>query len=284
MAQGIEIKHEKINGIELAYYTRGQGEPLVLIMGFRGTMAMWDPAFINELAKHFTVILFDNRGAGLSTDSTENQTTIEQMALDTVKLIQALGYQKVHLLGWSMGSMIATQIGIDYPDVLLSLILCSPYPGGSHDVPPKMHAVRTLMSAESSQEEILMQLFPNSKKGRAAAEAYRARVLKGIQAQVVPDDLEVKEQTIERQKEALFKRLNNQKVFEQLAAIKAPTLVAGGMEDDLDSTENVRTVACQIPYAWCAYFSESGHAFASQDYEDFSQLIEIFINSTQKKS
>lgn len=113
-----EVKKQKIGNIEIAYYTRGNGEPLFLIMGFRGTMAAWDPAFIEELSRHYKVIVFDNRGAGLSTDTEENLTTIQQMAKDTKDFIEALGYQKVDLLGWSMGTMIAMQVAFDYPELL----------------------------------------------------------------------------------------------------------------------------------------------------------------------
>ncbi len=63
-----EVKKEKVGDSDIAYYVRGQGEPLVMVMGFRGTMAIWDPALLEQLEKRFTLILFDNRGVGFSTD------------------------------------------------------------------------------------------------------------------------------------------------------------------------------------------------------------------------
>ena len=150
-----EVKLQKIDDIEIAYYTRGSGEPLVMVMGFRATMAMWDPALLEELAKHYKLILLDNRGIGMSTDTPEDQTTITQMAEDTLALITALGYEKVNLLGWSMGSLIAIQLGIAHPEVLNTLILCSPSPGGKYHVMPETDAFARLTGPKLSQTRLL---------------------------------------------------------------------------------------------------------------------------------
>ena len=107
-----EIKYAQVNDVKLAYYTRGQGEPLIMIMGYAATMGMWDPALLEELSKNNTLILFDNRGIGLSTDTKENKTTIPQMADDAAGLVKALGYKKVNVLGWSMGARIAQQLSL----------------------------------------------------------------------------------------------------------------------------------------------------------------------------
>jgi pimeloyl-ACP methyl ester carboxylesterase len=282
-AQGVEVKKLKINEVDIAYYTQGSGEPLVMVMGFRGTMSLWDPAFIDQLAKHYQVILFDNRGAGLSTDTEQDHTTLEQMAQDTVGVIKALGYEKVHLLGWSMGSMIAMQVAIAHPEVLKTLILCSPNPGGKYYVPhPQADSLKKLASAKLSQEEALRLLFPTTEKGRLAAAEFAARLKEAIHHGSVPDDLNVGHQTVARQIHALILSRSNNLFFEKLASITLPTLVAGGLADVLDSPENVRKVACQIPFAWSAYFPDAGHAFLSQDSIHFSHLIELFITSTKQ--
>lgn len=123
-----QVKKVKINGIDLAYYIRGKGEPLVMIMGFRGTMAIWDPGLLEILEKKYTLILFDNRGAGLSTSHEGEAFTISHMADDTAKLIEALGYANAHVLGWSMGARIALDLSLKFPEKVKSLILLSPNP------------------------------------------------------------------------------------------------------------------------------------------------------------
>src|SRR5476651_2910915 len=81
-----EVKTIDVGDIKIAYYIRGEGDPLIMINGFISTMSLWDPALLDELAKHHQLILFDNRGVGLSTDTKENHTTISQMADDAAEL------------------------------------------------------------------------------------------------------------------------------------------------------------------------------------------------------
>lgn len=279
--QRMEVKRQKIDDVELAYYTKGSGEPLVLVMGFRGTMSLWDPAFINELAKHYQLIVFDNRGVGLSTDTQEDHTTIEQMAKDTIQLIKALGFEKVHLLGWSMGSMIAMQIGIEHPEALKTLILCSPNPGGTHAAKRTTNSYERLTSTELSKQEALSLLYPDNAQGKKAAEDFVLRLTNAIEHRQVPHDLTISQQTVERQVHALTLRNKDDSIYEKLPTIQVPTLVAGGLMDILDVPENTQTVAHRIPYAWSAYFPNAGHAFASQDHAELSRLIRIFIESTK---
>lgn len=274
-----EVKTKKIDDIEIAYYTRGNGEPLVMIMGFRGTMAMWDPAVLNELEKKYTLILFDNRGAGLSTDTEKDLTTIPQMAEDTVRFIQALGYQKVHLLGWSMGSRIGLQIAISHPEVLKTLILCSPNPGGKYQVQRKNTSYEKMTALNPSEKEILSLIYPDTSEGRLASSDFILRLTEAIGNGSAPYDIKITKQTIERQVHALQLWDQNNNLYEELTKIKVPTLVASGLADVLDAPENARVVACRIPFAWSAYFPEAGHAFLSQDYKQSTDLINIFIDS-----
>lgn len=281
-SQQAEIKKVKIEDIELAYYTRGSGEPLVMIMGFRGTMAIWDPALLELLEKKYQLILFDNRGAGFSTDSEEDHTTIAQMAKDTVNLIKALGFSKTHLLGWSMGSAVALEMAIHYPEVVETLIVCSPNPGGSHQVIKKTDAYQVLSSPDLTPEKGLSLIFPNTINGNEAALSYIKRLTEAVVFGRVPNDLNVSNQTITRQTRALKMREADEQLYSSLSKINRPTLVAGGLEDELDSPINVRTVANQIPFSWSAYFPGAGHNFLSQNHEHFAELVILFIESNKQ--
>lgn len=282
--RSVEVKKEKISGIELAYYTRGTGEPLVMIMGFKGTMGEWDPALLETLEKKYTLILFDNRGAGLSSDSDENHTSISQMADDTVQLIQSLGYSKAHILGWSMGSRIAMAIAMKYPESVDTLILSSPNPGGSHQAKRTSDDYKKLTRASGSKEELLSLVFPDSEEGKLAASELIKRLKEAVLEGKTPNDFEMSERTIERQKQAIQTWDQNNEIFDELAKIGRPTLVTGGLEDKIDPIENVRIVASQIPYAWAAYFPFAGHYFISQDYINFSELLFAFTESHKQKS
>jgi len=276
-----EVKKEKVGDSEIAYYVRGQGEPLVMVMGFRGTMAIWDPALLEQLEKRFTLILFDNRGVGLSTDGGKEPLTIEAMAEDTVGLIKQLGYEKIHLLGWSMGSEIAMEVAFKHPEVLNTLILCSPNPGGPHQAKRTSDAIKKLTAAKLSRDEALSLLFPDTERGNRAANAYVSRLTSAVVIKSVPDDFKISPEVVERQVQALKLWSEKSTAFEQLPSIKVPTLVAGGSSDVLDESENVHIVASQIPFAWTAYFAGAGHNFLSQDHHYLSQLVTLFIESNK---
>jgi pimeloyl-ACP methyl ester carboxylesterase len=101
-----EINYASVNGVKLAYYLKGKDDPMIMIMGYAGTLSAWDPALLDELAKNNQLIIFDNRGAGLSTDTKENNTTIPQMADDAAALVKSLGFKKVNVFSWSMGARV----------------------------------------------------------------------------------------------------------------------------------------------------------------------------------
>lgn len=276
----MDVKKAKVGDVELAYYTRGTGEPLVMIMGFRGTMSAWDPALLSILEKKYTLILFDNRGIGLSTDTQEDLTTIQQMAEDTAGLIRSLGYSKAHVLGWSMGTRIALQLSIKHPELVETMILCSPNPGGEHQAERKGDAFTKLKSSETSDKEVLSLIFPDTKEGKAAGVEYQARIAVEVLSGSIPNDFNFPKQTIERQGHAIKVWDESGLFYKYLPDVLVPTLVAGGLSDVLDEPENVRIVACGIPFAWAAYFPGAGHNFLSQDHEKAAELITLFIESS----
>jgi pimeloyl-ACP methyl ester carboxylesterase len=278
-----EVREEQVGNIKLAYYTRGSGEPLIMIMGFRGTMAFWDPAFLEAMEKNYTLILFDNRGIGLSTDTEQDETTIAQMAKDTVELIKTLGYDEVNVLGWSMGTRIALDMAINFPDYIKSLILCAPNPGGQYQAKRPSNLTSKLDSIDLPLEEGLSLIFPDTLEGLDASKAFVLRLSKAIIEGTVPNDFKVDSTPIERQALALKTWDASDYLYEKLPTIKIPTLVAGGLSDVIDNPENVRIVANRIPFAWTAYFKGSGHYFLSQNHREFADLVNIFIESTASR-
>jgi len=110
-----------VNGINLNYKVDGQGEPLVLIMGIAGSRQGW--IFQKHVyRRYFQVITFDNRGVGRS-DKPSGPYSMRMMADDTVGLMDYLGIEKAHILGVSMGGMIAQELAINYPERVKKLVL-----------------------------------------------------------------------------------------------------------------------------------------------------------------
>ena len=129
------------NGITIEYDEQGEGEPLLLVMGLGAQLIDWPQGLVDELvARGFRVIRFDNRDAGLSTEFTSRPPTngeitrafllrrpmrseylLRDMANDAVGLLDALGIERAHVVGASMGGMIAQTIAIEHPERVLSL-------------------------------------------------------------------------------------------------------------------------------------------------------------------
>jgi pimeloyl-ACP methyl ester carboxylesterase len=115
----------RLNGIKLNYRVAGHGEPLVMIMGFSAGRIGWVPQ-VHFFKKYYRVITFDNRGAGRS-DKPPGPYSTGMMADDTVKLMDVLGIEKAHVMGLSMGGMIAQELAINYPQRVMKLVLASTY-------------------------------------------------------------------------------------------------------------------------------------------------------------
>ncbi|NCC53254.1 MAG: alpha/beta fold hydrolase [Spartobacteria bacterium] len=113
------------NGINLYYEELGEGTPLVCIAGLGATRETWG-LLRDNLAEHYRVIVFDNRGIG-DTDAPAGPYSIEQMADDTIGLMDALEIPSAHLIGHSMGSSIAQNIAFRRPERVKKLILCNTY-------------------------------------------------------------------------------------------------------------------------------------------------------------
>lgn len=272
-----DVKYAQVGDIKLAYYTRGEGKPLVMINGFISTMSLWDPLLLEELSKNRQLILFDNRGTGLSTDTVENNTTIPQMADDAAGLINALGLEKPDLLGWSMGARIAQQLLIRHPDLINKAILASPNPGGSHSIPADKAVEEKLNNPDLPVDQKLSMMFPPGPEGEAAAKEIYARILDAAKTGSAPPDLDVSKETTLRQDRARTTLWSaDEENFTDLKTIEIPVLVTDGRYDVVDNPENSLLIANQIPFAWLAFF-DGGHAFLFQDYKRFAQTVDAFL-------
>jgi pimeloyl-ACP methyl ester carboxylesterase len=272
-----EVKYAQVGEVRLAYYTRGQGDPMILINGYSATMSMWDPALIDELSKNNTLILFDNRGIGLSSDTKENKTTMAQMADDAAGLVKALGYKKANVLGWSMGARVAQQFLIRHPDIVIRGILCAPNPGGKHQVKASKKTEEELNNPHLSVMENVALLFPNNEAGKQAAKDALAREQAAKLAGAIPNDFVISKESKLRQTRARTMLWDaDNKNFADLKNIKVPVLVADGQYDILDVPKNSQIIANQIPFAWLAFF-DGGHAFLFQEHQKFAETLNAFM-------
>jgi pimeloyl-ACP methyl ester carboxylesterase len=114
---------------ELHYERTGSGEPMLLIQGMSATHRAWGRDFLVPLEQSFECFVFDNRGMGLSGPALMPFTTAD-MANDVAALLDALEIERAHVLGISMGGMIAQELALAYPERIRTLSLGATYCGG----------------------------------------------------------------------------------------------------------------------------------------------------------
>jgi pimeloyl-ACP methyl ester carboxylesterase len=160
---GDSIATIAVDGGRIAYHRRGSGRPLLVLNGLAATSADWEPSFIERLASANELILLDNRGIGASTDNGA-PFDIDQLADDTARVIDGLGFERANVLGWSLGGFIAQTLALQHPARIDKLILLSTDPGGV-DAELASPAVRSqLINTSGTPREqarrLLSLLFP----------------------------------------------------------------------------------------------------------------------------
>ena len=124
----------QVGDIDIAYKMSGKGEPILLIPGGSADKNAWDPSFISDLSSNHTVIVADTRGVGNTTIGSKPYT-VDQLANDTAGLLDALKIQNANVLGYSLGSYIAQQLALTYPEKVSRLILAGASCGGKESIP-----------------------------------------------------------------------------------------------------------------------------------------------------
>lgn len=257
----------------IAYYRFGQGNPLVLITGYRADLSEWNTHFLAELAKSNQVILFDNRGIGRSATNLENYR-VDTLARDTSALIKALGFDSATILGWSMGGIIAQRLAMDEPMLVNHLVLLSSEPPGPTSIPVSADAQETLSGrGKSSFETVMNVLFP------AAAEQRAKDCF--IQGMFKPRDYapgDVSSAVTSAQENLLQEWQGDMQATEQLRHLKIPTLVLTGTEDEVFDGQNSVILSRIIPDAKLVEIKSGGHAMMYQYPKLLADQINAFIH------
>jgi len=261
------VPKAKVNDIQIFYEVQGNGFPLVMINGLGANKDFWDPRMIQELSKNFKTVMFDNRGAG-HTDVSDRECTIKLFADDTAGLMDALRVTRAHVLGVSMGGMIAQELALNYPEKVEKLVLCSTHCGGSKSIPASQEVLGMLTADRSgfSAEEIARNTVP--------------LILTKDFIDNNPDSVELVIQQILRapiSNEAFSRQLTacmNFNTCDRLSGIKAPTLVLHGKRDILIPPENGSILAKAIPNAKLAYFENSAHGLI----EEMEKVLPILLD------
>jgi pimeloyl-ACP methyl ester carboxylesterase len=267
----------KANGIEIEYESFGARDatPLLLIMGLGGQMVLWDEGFCTMLAdRGFRVIRFDNRDVGKSTQMNAAGApdvmalvaaaaggpltaayTLSDMAADAAGLLDALDIDRAHVVGASMGGMIAQTLAIEHPERLLSLTSIMSTTGNPELPPPNPEALAILISPAPMDRagaiEHGVQMFRTIGSPGALFEEAQIRKLSTLQF-----DRGFNPAGILRQLAAIIVSGSRK---EQLAKLRIPTLVIHGKVDPLIPFECGADTAASIPGARLEVVEGMGH-------------------------
>jgi 3-oxoadipate enol-lactonase len=258
------------------YEVQGKGEPLVLIQGFGGGHQGWFfqvPAF----KKHFLVVTFDNRGIG-KTDRPTEQYTIKTMADDVIGLMDYLVIDKAHILGLSLGGMVAQEIAISYPHRVRKLILGSTFAtkrtGEVTPESPRYSGVEKALSNTTMQNlefDKLMKFMISAAFNKALYRIFFTLVLR-IQRKSI--DIEGYFEQI--------RAVSDYDTADRLHLIQAPTLVITGTGDRLVSSHDSDTIAARIPNAKLVKVDSGSHAFFIEMRGRFNEEVLAFSTSDRK--
>ncbi len=262
-----------VNDAELYYERRGQGEPLLMVMGMSGHSLHWGEPFLAALERDFELILYDHRGAGRSA-ANEEPFTIAHLADDALALLDALEIERAHVLGISMGGMVAQELVLSAPDRVLTLTLGATYCGGEGSRFTDDAVVQQLaMVMLSGDADAIVRTGwgYNVSADFAAAEAnFDAFV--GVAAQhrmALPMTL--------LQVQAII----GHDTSERLAQVTAPTLVVHGSADQMLVAANGEIVAGLIPGARLELLDGVGHLFFWEQPERAARLVADHAGATR---
>jgi pimeloyl-ACP methyl ester carboxylesterase len=254
----------QVDGAQIAYRRIGNGRPLIVLNGFAATSADWDPSFLDRLASSNEIVLLDNRGIGRPFD-------IAQLADDAARVVEALGIERISVLGWSMGGFIAQGLALQHPERINKLILLSTDPGGAN---------ADLASADVWSQLIDMSGTPHEQARRLLSLVFPMAIVESIyrefgdivaaaRAQLSPD-------LVNRQVAAMD-AWHRTGIGNRLREINVPVLIATGTGDIVIPPSNALRLVNAIPGAWLAQFNGGGHAFMYQYPRPLADLINSFI-------
>jgi 3-oxoadipate enol-lactonase len=249
--------------MKIMWEERGEGEPLLLIQGLGYARWSWDPV-LPGLAERYRVLVFDNRGIGES-DKPAGPYTAAQMADDALQVLDEAGVDRAHVLGASLGGMVAQEVAVAAPGRLRKLVLCCTTPGGPTTVPMPEVTVRLFAEAATLAPDVALRRFVVNALGAdppaaVVDELYRLRVANppdpaGWQAQAAAG--------------LTFAGVEGE--------ITVPTLILTGTADNVVDERNADVLAALIAGARVERFPGAGHLFFWEQPDAFVKIVTGFL-------
>jgi 3-oxoadipate enol-lactonase len=250
---------------KIAWERRGEGAPLVLVHGLGYARWGWEPV-ADLLAERYDVILLDNRGIGQS-DAPPGPYTVSELADDVARVLDEAGVERAHVLGTSLGGMVAQELALDRHERVDRLVLVCTTPGGANAAP--MPAVTTALMAEAPTLEPLVALrrFVENALAPGARDGLVERILEHRIRTAQPPAAWLAQAAAGQGFDA----------WDRLPELAASTLVLHGTEDVVVDPGNARLLASRIPDARLEWFEGCGHLLFWEQPERFAEVVGEFL-------
>lgn len=262
-------------GARVSYARVGTGEPVLLIQGVGAIGKAWTPQ-VEALKQRFSVITFDNRGIGAST-ITEGRLTIESMADDALAILDAEGIDRCHVVGHSMGGLIAMQLALISPRRVKSLALLCTFPDGQSGVRLTRDTFFTGLRTRLGTRNMRRNAFLSLVLSKAGMRSEQLRTLATEMTDLFGRDLADQPPIIMKQLRAMS-RFDPTWRLRCLASI--PTLVVSGEEDRIAVPAYGRKLAGAIPGAAYLQLEKAGHAVPIESPESINRLLAEHMRQT----
>ena len=251
--------------MDLHYVRRGDGEPLLLIQGMSGTHLSWGEPFLAELGRDFDVVAYDHRGIGKS-GRLAGAFSIADLADDAAGLLDRLGLETAHVLGISMGGMVAQQLALRHGARIRTLTLGCTYAGGAGSslTDPAVFGRLSESWQTGDRDTILRTAWEIniSERFHGDEDAY-AKFKEAALSLPVPMQVIM----------AQLQAISGHDTSEELASIDVPTLVVHGTADLMLGVGNARAIAERIPNARLEELDGVGHMFWLEEPQRSAELI-----------
>ena len=262
-----------VDKTNLAYRVLGNktGIPIIMIASLGSSMDDWDPAITNGLAQQYKVIIFDIPGVGLSSGTTP--VNISDMSEGVVKFINALGYTKVNLLGFSMGSFISQQIVLTNPALVNKIILTGTGPKGAEGLSNLPNLLASTAGLTPEQFFLVSHFTPSTASQNAGKLSYER-----IQKRTVNRDKPISNESITAELYAVLGWAQPYPdAFNELKTITKPVLIVQGEADSLVAVINAKRMSENIPGAQLIVYPDAGHGAFYQYHDEFIRAALNFL-------
>jgi len=269
-----------VNNIKLSYHTIGSGVPIVFIAGLGMDHMCWLYQ-IPDFQQHFQLVLPDNRGMGQSTGS-DDQYTTALMADDVAGLLTQLRIDNAHIIGSSMGGMIAQEFALRHPEMVNKLLLCSTFAKHPEMITYLKQGLNQLgnrkkndlsdLHADSFTFGPVYDFFLKQVFDETYFKMHESMITNTLQ-RFIQQDLFV--ETFLKQLHAIF----HHDTLNQLSQITADTLVLTGNNDRLVPTNCTKILAEKIPNATLSVIDGATHVFHIEQPELFNHIIHLFLQN-----